>query len=519
MINTGLKTQVDINHFGSPSIIRRELLTGPQYAYQVIAQGQPYIVKGYQVSLEYLKYKEADSKTRFISALKQIEDIYKEYFTSKVISEFSPHFAKALDIDYAVDMPSDDSDLPYLYIEVLFECAGESLCDVGGLEIDLAYNLMRQSADALSFLQNTKIAHFEVNTKNLLYDKSADLLKIMNLTEGNHNLLKCRPINQSMLPGVPELLPPEVFKIQPAINLKSESVSTYCWGMTFYSIILNKNQAKLMNELERYKMSTELVYQDFVKCMKIAIEGAKTARTKEKGFITEQLVEALSFKPEERPPIGAVLDRMKAFEERERMSTPYLSAEKLFKLKLQKTLALKLEDEEHRSNVEEMINSNEKVLAKLINKINDKIIESAGMERTIKRHKEELMRLQRELNSNAESADVKREENLDVVMYDSEPDLLPEDRSAEREVKKEVKENSSCLEEDKEELQNKMEDCEEEEIKGEFEGEPLDKEQEMSAKRIHDNPRTNPKQQRRKHFPDLNGPVFICKQVDSNFSP
>eukprot|EP00826_Nyctotherus_ovalis_P030754 TRINITY_DN2454_c0_g6_i1.p1 TRINITY_DN2454_c0_g6~~TRINITY_DN2454_c0_g6_i1.p1 ORF type:complete len:516 (+),score=122.67 TRINITY_DN2454_c0_g6_i1:681-2228(+) len=515
MIKAGLKTRVDINHFGTPSTIKRELLAGPQYAYQVVAQGQLYIVKGYQVSLEYLKYKEADSKARFISALRKIEDIYKEYFTSKIIPELNLHFARALDIDYAVDMPSDDSDLPYLYIEVLFECAGESLCDVGGLEIDLAYNLMRQSADALSFLQNMKVAHFEVNTKNLLYDKSADLLKIINLKGATHNLPKCKPIDHSMLSGVPELLPPEVFKIQPAINLESESVSIYCWAMTFYSVILNKNQAKLVNELERYKMGTELVYQDFVRCMKIAIENIKTARTKEKSFIAEQLAKTLSFRPEERPSINAILDRMKAFEEN--MPMPYLNAEKLFKLKLQKTL--KFGDEEHRGNTDEMISNNEKVLERLINKINDKIIESARMERTIKRHKEKLMQLQRELNSNVEeSVDVKREESFEV-MYDSEPELLPEDRSARRETKKEVKESPSCFEEDKGNLQNKMEDCEEEEeIKGEFEREPQDKQQEISIKRIHDNANTNPKKQKT-HFPDLNGPVFICKHVDSNTSP
>ena len=81
-----------------------------------------YILKGFKVSLCN------EIKENLIT-------LYEDYFFTKAISHFNPHFVKPLSLDYVVDCTSHKS--MSIYIEILseYESGNKITPDTGILEI------------------------------------------------------------------------------------------------------------------------------------------------------------------------------------------------------------------------------------------------------------------------------------------------------------------------------------------------------------------------------------------------
>lgn len=389
MANAGLKTKVDKEYFGDCVRIEKELAAGPQYAYKVSKNSVPYIIKGYQISLEYLDCESKESRRRFLKTLQQIAEVHQEYFFLKLISTFSQHFPKSLAIDYEVDNPSDNSDLPYLYIEILLEYIGEPLKDVKSFDVDVAYNLMRQSASVIALLSAIGICHLEINPSNMFFNEVTNLLKIIALTGHNDYLLEDTGKREI---ATSEFSPPELLQktANPSVSGEAkERASVYSWAMSFYALILRKNRVKLENEVARYKLSTQETYDGFISSFRAAMKSLVTSKGSQKQFVEERLCEALSFKPENRPSISVVVSQMKGFEQRSKMEMRYLEQEREHSKVLRRIFMLEAESE----------NRGGRTFDAVLGKISEKIAESARIEKTLKSHKEGLMQLQRDIRA------------------------------------------------------------------------------------------------------------------------
>ena len=109
-------------------------------------------------------------------------------------------------------------------------------------------------------------------------------------------------------------------------------VDTYCWGMTFYTMILNKNDNDLADELEFFKLGKEETYNGFRDSMKLYMEKMDCTREQEvkKNFIIDQLYQALNYKSKERPKMSKINENIKNLEKVNQIKINYRQSEKQF---------------------------------------------------------------------------------------------------------------------------------------------------------------------------------------------
>jgi len=358
MIGRGLKTSVDQKYFNERVTVNKELFNGERYVYRVSKDGVFYILKGYQILLEHLKPGDEESRQRFISVLSAISEAYQEYFFSRIACLFNQHFAKPLEIDQEVELTSDVNSLSYLYIEILFEYSGEPLNSFANITIDSTYNLMRQSANALSLLHNTGLMHLDIKPSNMMYNGKTDLLKMMDVGTsfgyGTHSII-CKPTNTAkprIREFTREFAPPEILKERYGFNipirkLLEGNVDVYCWGMCFYTMLLEKSVAALIHEANFYKLNTQEEYDKFMEATKTALKKIETRSEmehKKKEFILELIYEALNFIPQERPSICDIQRKMKGFERQEKIEISYEKIEKDYEGKMMRMLMIGSED-------------------------------------------------------------------------------------------------------------------------------------------------------------------------------
>jgi len=393
-----LRTAVDIKFLKGRAKIVKEYATGSRYVYQVSHNKNLYIIKGYEIVLEHLKAGNQESEERFTEALTTVSDIYQEYYFSKFASLFSQHFAKALEMDMNLRLALNDYSMSYLYIEILFEYGGDPLNQLDKLDVTSLYNLMRQSANALSILHSTGITHLDIKPANMVYNKSADLLKIIDMGGsfgyGVSNKLYTPTVNMGgkIKELTREFSPPEVLKLErgqtPSNQVIIGTIDVYCWAMTFYSLLLPKSPAQLQHEANYYKLQTEKEYNNFLKLVGSELEGLsiEDKDKRRRDFIVGELFRALCFKPEKRSKMPEIVERMKEFDRQENLKSGYLKADKEFKKKLMKILLIDLsEDVDTGKSIGEAKNS----LKLLMNEINRSKEEYKEYSKRLKRNRDE----------------------------------------------------------------------------------------------------------------------------------
>eukprot|EP00826_Nyctotherus_ovalis_P008030 TRINITY_DN12072_c0_g2_i1.p1 TRINITY_DN12072_c0_g2~~TRINITY_DN12072_c0_g2_i1.p1 ORF type:complete len:510 (+),score=105.61 TRINITY_DN12072_c0_g2_i1:61-1590(+) len=344
-----IKTEVDMKYFKTRAKILQVLTTGDEekrYVYKISCKGKIYILKGFKIHLEHFNPGDSKSADMFKQSLDEINEIYQEYSFSKMAYMFSPHFAKLLLLDYAIKLASNENDYSYMYLEILFEHGGVCLNDLGNMKVEMAYNLMRQSANALLLLHNIGIAHFDIKPTNMVYDAKEDLLKIIDMGSAFGCAAKKKTMSTTVTlfnkvrSGTLHFAPPEVIRMSKKIQgtdvrgmdaeVTMDGVDVYCWAMSFYSLLLKKSNADLVNDYEKFKAETEEKYKEFLQRVRVGIKTIKTSNSTEialKKIIEELLVKTLKFKPKERPKMWEIVQRMKNFEKVENINTKYAIAE------------------------------------------------------------------------------------------------------------------------------------------------------------------------------------------------
>ena len=349
-----INTKVYQKYFGEHATNVSSISNGEHYIYKITCKKHNYIVKGFQIKLDHLDSDCIDIKNDFGKTLNAIKNIFEEYYVSKFIPIFNQHIAKALEIDTNIVVPSDKNGIYYLYIEILFEYAGKELSEK--LEIDKAYDLMRQSATALTLLNNSRITHLDIKPENMVYNEDTGILKLIDMGSAyNHSSttelykdvkLEDR-INNPIRSFTFEYSAPELLKYIKSkrermymdINeeedkkfyFKSEMViaglDSYCWGMSFYKLLLDKSIKVLRDENERYKLGTEENYANFIHIAKKDINKVLIVKNKDQNYkaklIKKYLFKALEYNPTKRILMSNILNEMKECEEKYLIKTNY----------------------------------------------------------------------------------------------------------------------------------------------------------------------------------------------------
>eukprot|EP00826_Nyctotherus_ovalis_P011545 TRINITY_DN1299_c0_g4_i2.p1 TRINITY_DN1299_c0_g4~~TRINITY_DN1299_c0_g4_i2.p1 ORF type:complete len:270 (+),score=4.87 TRINITY_DN1299_c0_g4_i2:112-810(+) len=121
------------------------------YTLRASHNGSKYVLKGYRINLPFTE-----------AGINAVSGVYREYYFLKSVGVFSPHFARPLCIDQAIELGADSC----LYIEVLFECAGVLLNRLEHVDSKSLYSCMKQSANAMLLLHNIGIEKLDI--KNML---------------------------------------------------------------------------------------------------------------------------------------------------------------------------------------------------------------------------------------------------------------------------------------------------------------------------------------------------------------
>jgi len=362
-----LKTKAAEKFFGNKkTTVKEEIKTGTQYVYEIINQGKHYILKGFIINVVKLESDNPSSKERYLEMIKTIVEICQEYESARLACTFSAHFAKPLILDYEIDTPEHNFPYFVLHIEIVFEYGGVSLDELKGADVNLVYNLMRQSANAISLLHSIGITHLDIKPQNMVYDSKKNLLKVIDMGSsfGYDTIRKTyNPtinINNKIRSYTRVYSPPEVLhfvdeNLQP--NFILGSIDTYSWAMSFYSILLSKNQTDLELEITNFKKDGETTYMNFTSALKKAldkIESKKSEEQKKMKIIKCELLEGLNYRPEKRPTMDKIVDHMRGFENEESIDNPYKNIE-LENIKRIKKI-FKLEKEDNDPNSFEPIN-------------------------------------------------------------------------------------------------------------------------------------------------------------------
>lgn len=336
--------------------ITNKLREGKRYVYEITNGSRSYILKGFKLNIPTLDPEDHKPRENFIEFVASIMEACQEFTFSKFLSTLNSHFAKPLILDYDIALPDIELSYPFLFLEVIFEHGGQCLNRIEEMDVGLVYNLMRQSASAFSLLHAIGVMHFDIKPENMVYDQEEDLLKVIDMgsTFGSNTTRSVyKPtldLDGKLKSHTPIYSAPEVLQYLEGTSAANSfilgSIDTYAWAMSFYSLLLNKDQDALEVEIEKFKLKDENSYSKFLLQLKSRLGGMQPAMGEEqKKFkvIARELLTGLSFRPEKRPKMDDIIDRMKKFEKVENVVIPY---KKIEQRRLQRVLKiLKLEGE------------------------------------------------------------------------------------------------------------------------------------------------------------------------------
>jgi len=349
-----LKTKATEKLFGNKkTVIKEEIKTGKQYVYEITNEGKHYILKGFEINVINLVPSNPSSIKDYLEMIETIKGICQEYGFARFACTLNYHFAKPLILEYDLVMSENDFSYSFLYIEIVFEHGGVSLEKLKGADVNLVYNLMRQSANAFSLLHSIGVTHLDIKPGNMVYDSKENLLKVIDMGSsfGHDRIRKTYnptiTIDNKVRSYTPIYSPPEVLHFTDGSlqdpNFILGSTDTYSWAMSFYSILFNKEEDILELEVNKFKVNGESAYVEFTSLLKNAlgnIELKKSEEQKKMKVIEYELLEGLNYRPEKRPTMDKVVDYMKEFENKEGIDISYKNTElkniqrikKIFKL-------------------------------------------------------------------------------------------------------------------------------------------------------------------------------------------
>jgi hypothetical protein len=241
----------------------------------------------------------------------------------KSLSYFSLYLVKPLCIAYSIEFSS--TTIPISYIEVIYESERSPLAELKALSIESKYSIMQQLSIALTLLNNFTTSY--INPNEMVY----------------MNTVKFIPTSKTSIYS-----PPEILQSKGEVN----NSIVYNWTMCFYLLLLDKSEKELERECKMYKLGAEEDYKDFLRLMENGLRmiGPKNyTEMKVKNFVIETLLEALKYKPNERPIIKEVANSMLTFSKLNNFKVMTATDNK----KLSKLLMLNIKQPQNRKKFED----------------------------------------------------------------------------------------------------------------------------------------------------------------------
>jgi len=340
--------KVYVQHFNEKVEITEKFAVGNEeerYVYQIIRQDINYILKGFRIQLEQLNPENKETAKSFKKSLELISQVFQEFHYSKAACLLNPHIAAPLFLDFTIELPEDKVSCSYMHIQIIFEYAGIALNNLKPTGIELTYNLMRQSANALFLLHNLGIVHFDIKPANMVYDEKKDLLKIVDLGSAfgrsKQKSLTATTVNladkvRSFTRG---FAPPEILSMErnaannPNLRFLLPSIDVYCWAMSFFALITNRGNADLKKYYETYKKGLQSDYKGFKEVVKISFNSVKAENDKEedlKNIIQTLLKKVLRYKQKKRANFEKLISMMKEFEKEKKYKIEYSKIEEYY---------------------------------------------------------------------------------------------------------------------------------------------------------------------------------------------
>eukprot|EP00826_Nyctotherus_ovalis_P021433 TRINITY_DN16915_c0_g1_i2.p1 TRINITY_DN16915_c0_g1~~TRINITY_DN16915_c0_g1_i2.p1 ORF type:complete len:257 (+),score=55.99 TRINITY_DN16915_c0_g1_i2:73-843(+) len=160
----------------------------------------------------------------------------------------------------------------------------------------------------------------DIKPSSVFYNKDANLLKVMSMEGVSQKTEGLKSIEGKTGAITPAYAPPEVLRIQrglskvPNIRISSYGVDVYCWAMTFYSLMLNRDNEELERECVKYKLGTERGYKKFTELVREKLDSVK-AGGKVEELAKKILLPALEYRPSDRPTMGKIVNEIQNFEQ------------------------------------------------------------------------------------------------------------------------------------------------------------------------------------------------------------
>jgi len=180
----------------------------------------------------------------------------------------------------------------------------------------------------LALLHDIGIAHFDIKPENMVYEKTNDILKVIDMGSAFGNSTKSKitgstvALDGKIRSATLEFAPPEVLRIVkklgrvPGIELTIGGIDVYCWAMCFYSMIKRKSVDDLVNDFRKYKLGSEINYKDYVEIVEEGLDSIKDSAEENKiNIIKKLLTNSLKYRPKDRPTMRMIVNEMKKFEE------------------------------------------------------------------------------------------------------------------------------------------------------------------------------------------------------------
>eukprot|EP00826_Nyctotherus_ovalis_P011024 TRINITY_DN12877_c0_g1_i4.p1 TRINITY_DN12877_c0_g1~~TRINITY_DN12877_c0_g1_i4.p1 ORF type:complete len:437 (+),score=134.11 TRINITY_DN12877_c0_g1_i4:112-1422(+) len=330
-MDQGLRTKAAEKLFGNGDTVLKDIIkVGDQYVFQLANKGKMCVLKGYKIRVESLEPGKEDSKERYMRMIASIVAAQQEYSFAKVACAFSDHFVRPLIIDYNVVLAKDCYSYSYLFIEIIFEYGGKSLDKLETDGIKDMYNLMRQSASAISVLHGMGVAHLNISPSKMLYNRDDSVLKLAGLRSS----LECNASDQISLPKqkirtMGYAAPEVILGKDEELRAVPGSVDVYAWAASFYSLLLRKSKEDLEAEAKAFSKEREDMYDAYLDAVRKELgKMRKEEPRKELQIMGEEILKGLSYRPGERPRMSEVSESLKNFERSENIKIPYAKIEK-----------------------------------------------------------------------------------------------------------------------------------------------------------------------------------------------
>lgn len=333
-MDQGLRTKAAERLFGNGDTVLKEVIkVGDQYVFQLANKEKTCILKGYKIRVESLEPSKGDSKEKFMGMIASVVAVQQEYSFAKVACAFSDHFAKPLIIDYNVVPAKNCSSDSYLFIEAIFEYGGKPLDKLETDGVEDMYNLMRQSANAISMLHEMGVAHLNISPTKMLYSREDNTLKLAGLRSS----LECSANGLTSLPKEKVTMgyaAPEVaLGKDKGLAATPGSADVYAWAMSFYSLLLGKSEADLEAEAVIFGKGREETYDVYLDAVKKELGKMKREESwKKLQVMGEEILEALSYRPGERPKMAQVSEILKKFERSENIKIERRQVKRVVKM-------------------------------------------------------------------------------------------------------------------------------------------------------------------------------------------